>query len=325
MINLNIRYAGMNLRNPLIVSSSGLTNDPQKNKTWEKAGVGAIVLNSLFEEQIMMMSDNMLMGTDYPEASDYIKNYVASHEVENYLKLIRETKKVCTIPVIASINCYKADAWVDFAYQIEMAGADALELNIFAVETQLHNKSDISVNRHLDILKQVKKRVNIPVIVKIAKFFNNIPETVYQLYANGANAVVLFNRFYQPDINIHNLQMTSGMLFSADGSMGDTLRWTGIVSGAVPQIDLAASTGVHDWEDAVKCILAGASAVQLCSTIYQNGSEVIPEILNSMKEWMNSMNYENISALKGKLNYANIPNPTIYERVQFMKYFSNRD
>ncbi len=325
MMDLSTRYAGLTLRNPIIIGSSGLTNQAEKNKAMEKAGAGAIVLKSLFEEQISMLSDNMLEGTDYPEASDYIRSYVRGNQVEDYIQLIRESKQQCSIPIIASVNCYKVDSWIDFARQIEIAGADALELNIFSIDTKIHDGADRLEKQYIEILKCVKERTNIPVIIKMGKFFENIPDVVYNLYANGAAAVVLFNRFYQPDINIHSLQMTSGRVFSTDGSLGDTLRWTGIVSGIVPQVNLAASTGVHDWEDVIKCLLAGSSAVQVCSAVYQHGNEVIAQMLTSMKEWMGSMNYQSIPDFKGKLNYANIPDAAMYERVQFMKYFSNRD
>lgn len=323
---LQTRYAGLNLPTPIIVGSSGLTGRVDKNKEFEKAGAGAIVLKSLFEEQIAMQSDWMLQNSDYPEANDYIRSYVKSNQVSDYIKLIQESKKTCTIPIIASINCYKADAWTDFAHQIEMAGADALELNIFTIDTDINSEPGVLEKSYISILRKVKEAINIPVTVKMGKNFSNIPSLVNSLYGNGAAAVVLFNRFYQPDIDINKLQMVSGQVFSAHSDIADTLRWTGIVSGKVPQISLAASTGVHDWEDVIKCILAGASAVQLCSTIYQHGSEIISQIKSSIEEWMTSTGYTSIADFKGKLDISSsISDPSLYERVQFMKYFSNRD
>lgn len=324
-ISLETKYAGLNLKNPLIIGSSGLTNSVDKNKNLEKAGAGAIVLKSLFEEQISMQSGWMLQNTDYPEANDYIMGYVKSGQVTDYLNLIQETKRNCEIPVIASINCYKVDTWIDFAHQIEMAGADALELNIFIIQTELEFDNSESQDEYIKILNRVKEVVNIPVIVKIGRYFDNVPSLVNKLYVNGASAVVLFNRFYQPDIDINKLQILSGQVFSSHSDIADTLRWTGIVSGKIPHISLAASTGIHDWEDVVKCILAGSSAVQLCSTVYQHGLEIIGQINRSMEEWMNSMNFSAIEDFKGKLNYSKINNPALYERAQFMKYFSNRD
>ncbi len=319
------RYAGLNLTSPIIVGSSGLTNSVEKNKELEKAGAGAIVLKSLFEEQIAMQSDWMLDGSDYPEANDYIRNYVKNNQVTDYLYLIQESKRNCKIPVIASINCYKADTWTDFAHQIEMAGADAIELNIFALNTELNKEYNTLEKSCVQIVRKVKESVHIPIIVKLGKHYSNIVELVEHLYANGASAVVLFNRFYQPDIDINKLQVVSGQVFSSHTDMADTLRWTGIVSGKLPQISVASSTGVHDWEDIVKCILAGASAVEICSTVYLHGNEIISQMRRSMEEWMNGMNYHSLTDFKGKLNYSNIADPAMYERIQFMKYFSNRD
>ena len=324
-ISLETRYAGLNLKNPIIVGSSGLTNSVDKIKDLEKAGVAAVVLNSLFEEQISLQSNWLSENGDYPEANDYISHYVKNHEITNYLELIQQAKSNCRIPIIASINCYKPDSWTEFAHQIEMAGADAIELNIFVLYTEINVNSDALENEYIRILNRVKEVVNIPVTVKLGKHFSNIPNLVNKLYANGVAGVILFNRFYQPDIDINKLQFVSGQVFSSHSDIADTLRWTAIVAGRIPQISLAASTGIYEWEDVIKCILAGASAVELCSSIYQHGNELIGQICRSLEEWMMSMNFKSVEAFTGKLSSANIANPSLYERVQFMKYFSNRD
>ncbi len=298
---------------------------PERNKEFEKAGAGAIVLKSLFEEQIEMQGDTMLQESGYPEAADYIRGYVKANQVENYLNLIRETKALCTVPIIASINCYRADTWIEFAKHLEEAGADALELNVFELDTDIHSKGGEMQKLYVNILKQVKKEISIPVTVKLGKYTSNLPALVNQLHANGANGVVLFNRFYRPDIDINSLQIVSGNVFSNHGDLSDTLRWTAIVSGKLPNVSISASTGVHDWEDVIKCLLAGASAVQMCSALYTHGAELITQILTCVDEWMNQENFKAIPDFIGRLNYANIPNPTLYERSQFMKYFSNRD
>ena len=323
--SLETSYAGLSLKNPLIVGSSGLTDSVEKIKDLEKAGVAAVVLKSLFEEQISMQSNWLLENGDYTEANNYISQYVKSHEVASYIELIQQSKSSCRIPIIASINCYKSDSWTEFSHQIEMAGADAIELNIFAINTETNSSPEALENEYVRILNKVKGVVNIPVTVKIGKQFSNIPSLVSKLYANGASGVVLFNRFYQPDIDINKLQFVSGQVFSTHSDIADTLRWTAIVSGRVPQISLAASTGIYEWEDVVKCILAGASAVEICSTIYQHGNEMISQILRSLEEWTTSMNFKSIDSFAGKLNSRNIADPSLYERVQFMKYFSNRD
>ena len=324
MANLKTQYAGLTLQSPIIVSSSGLTMHPERNKEFEKAGAGAIVLKSLFEEQIEMQGDTMLQESGYPEAADYIRGYVKANQVENYLNLIRQTKALCTVPIIASINCYRADTWIEFAKHLEEAGADALELNVFELDTDIHSKGGEMQKLYVNILKQVKKEISIPVTVKLGKYTSNLPALVNQLHANGADGVVLFNRFYRPDIDINTLQIVSGNVFSNHGDLSDTLRWTAIVSGKLPNVSISASTGVHDWEDVIKCLLAGAS-VQMCSALYTHGAELISQILTCIDEWMHQENFNAISDFIGRLNYANIPNPTLYERSQFMKYFSNRD
>ena len=325
MANLKTQYAGLTLQSPIIVSSSGLTMHPERNKEFEKAGAGAIVLKSLFEEQIEMQGDTMLQESGYPEAADYIRGYVKANQVENYLNLIRQTKALCTVPIIASINCYRADTWIEFAKHLEEAGADALELNVFELDTDIHSKGGEMQKLYVNILKQVKKEISIPVTVKLGKYTSNLPALVNQLHANGADGVVLFNRFYRPDIDINTLQIVSGNVFSNHGDLSDTLRWTAIVSGKLPNVSISASTGVHDWEDVIKCLSAGASAVQMCSALYTHGAELISQILTCIDEWMHQENFNAISDFIGRLNYANIPNPTLYERSQFMKYFSNRD
>jgi len=325
MIDLKTQYAGLTLRNPIIVGSSGLTRNPDRNKEFEKAGAAAIVLKSLFEEQIEMQSDSLQQSSDFPGAVDYIREYVKANQVNDYLELIKNTKEICSIPVIASINCYKADVWIDFAKQIELAGADALELNIYMMETELIDNFENIRNMYVQIIRKVKETLSIPVIVKIGKFFNNVPAVVNTLTVNGADGIVLFNRFYQTDIDLNKMQIVSGNVFSSHSDLSDTLRWTAIVSGLVPDASIASSTGIHDWEDVIKCLLAGASAVQMCSALYTHGGEIISQVLTCIEEWMHQANYQSIADFQGKLNYTNIDNPAMYERAQFMKYYSNRD
>ena len=322
MINLSTEYAGLKLRNPLIAASSGLTNSIQKIKKLEKAGVGAIVLKSLFEEQIDSHSEKLNLTSDYPEASDYINAYVEINHVEKYLDLIREAKSSCNIPIIASINCYKVARWIDFAKSIEDAGADALELNIFLINTGEFGERYLEES-YIKIVREVKKVINIPIIIKMARTVSNLPSLVEKLEALGVSAVVLFNRFYQLDIDINALEITSGPVFSHPEDFSETLRWTAITSGYVPDINIACSYGVHNWEDNIKGLLAGATAMQLCSVLYEKGLEVIPEMITCLEEWMSQNNYKNIDEFRGKLSYSNIPDPALYERAQFMKYFSN--
>ena len=327
MRNLETNYAGLRLRNPLIVGSSGLTNKAEQIGRWEEAGAGAVVLKSLFEEQIEAQGDALMVNAgDYPEAEDYVRKYVRAHGREEYLQLIRDSKAAChTIPVIASVNCYRADTWEDFASEIERAGADAIELNVFYLDTDIHADSRELINRYCAILKGVRRRVSIPVIMKIGKGFSTIPALVSRLQGFGADAVVLFNRYYRPDIDIERCRIVAAQPFSEPSELGDTLRWTAIVAGAVEGMPLAASTGIHTWQDVVKCILAGASAVQLCSALYKHGAKLLPEMLEQIGAWMERTKYESVEEFRGRLSFSNAADASMYERTQFMKYISSRE
>ncbi len=322
MVNLQTTFAGLTLKNPFIAASSGLTNSLSKIKELEKAGIGAVVLKSLFEEQIENHTEKLTQISDYPEAADYINAYIRMNHVEKYLDLIRSVKAECTIPVVASINCYKLTRWTDFAKSIEAAGADAIELNLFLLNAGEYGDTYLE-DSYISIVKQLKKTVKIPVVVKMAKNIGNLPGLVGKMKALGTDGIVLFNRFYQLDMDINKMEITAGTVFSNPADFHETLRWTAIVSGRVKDMDILCSTGVHSWEDTIKGILAGASGVQLCSVLYEQGTDVIGNMITCVEEWMEQNNYERLSDFKGKLNYANIASPSLYERVQFMKYFSN--
>ncbi|GHT68402.1 diguanylate cyclase [Bacteroidia bacterium] len=317
-------FAGLNLINPIIIGSSGLTNTPEKNKELEKAGVGAVILPSIFEEQIEIQTHREIW-TDCPNAQDYIRNVVNGMQLEDYLKLIKSSKELCRIPIIASINCYRENGWIDFVRQIEMAGADAIELNIFGLNTEMDQPENSVEDIYLRITQKVKSIVDIPVIVKMSKYFSHIVKLTDDLQKAGADGIVLFSRFYQPDIDIHLMQARSGYVFSSNSEVADTLRWTSLVSTRLQNASIASCTGIYDWEDVVKCILCGASAVELCSTVYQHGNEFIQAMNRSLEEWMAIKDFKSIEEVKGKLNFGEIQNPSLHERVQFMKYFSNRD
>lgn len=322
---LQTTFAGLSLRSPIIVSSSGLTDSAAKNQKLCEAGAGAIVLKSLFEEQIMMEADWHGDPNMYPEGSDYLVGYIRQHKLGEYLNLIRESKKVCDIPVIASINCYKDDEWADFAKQIEEAGADALEINILALQTDVQYTYGSFEQRHIDILRHIKKTVKMPVIMKLGSNLTNPVALIDQLYANGAAAVVLFNRFYQPDINIDKMTQVAGDVFSNEADLANSLRWTGIASAAVSKIDYVISGGIHSAEGVVKSILAGASAVEICSVLYKESSAVINEYNKFVADWMASKGMESIAQFKGKLNVGDVKGVNTFERTQFLKYFASHE
>ncbi len=323
MIDLSTRYGGLNLKTPLIVSSSGLTNSVERIKKMAQAGAGAVVLKSLFEEQIMHEVSTMNTGGDYPEAEDYLKAYARDNSLGSYLTLIKDSKETVGIPVIASINCVKSDEWVDFAKRIEQAGADALELNIYFLPIDKNKGPGEYETAYLDLVTRVKEKTSLPVMVKLGHGFSNITWMVQQLYMRGAASVVLFNRFYAPDINTDDLSFGSAEVLSAPADQRFPLRWIGIVSSQVKEIDLAASTGVHSGMAAIKQILAGATAVQVCSVLYRNGIDYLTDMITEMKKWMEKNDYDSLDAFRGKMSYSKLKDPSIYERAQFIKYFSN--
>lgn len=324
MATLEITYAGLKLKNPIIVSSSGLTDSADKNHKLAEAGAGAIVLKSLFEEQITMEAQILSDPAMYPEGSDYLAAYVRGHNLNEYLTLVRESKQRCNIPVIASINCYRDAEWVDFAAKIEEAGADAIEINILALQTDTQYQYGAFEQRHIDILRHVKQTVKIPVIMKLGDNLTNPVALIDQLQANGAAAVVLFNRFYQPDIDIEKMAQTSGNVFSNEADLSKALRWIGISSATVGKLDYAASGGIHTPEGVVKAILAGASAVEICSVLYQNSATLIEEYLRFLKAWMERKGMESISWFRGLVNESDPKGVNYFERTQFLKYFSSR-
>jgi dihydroorotate dehydrogenase (fumarate) len=328
MANLETTYLGLKLKNPLVAASSGLTSSVEKIKELEAAGIGAVVLKSIFEEQINNEVTSMLQkdqqNMDYPEAEDYIKNYLRDNTITKHVELLTEVKKAVDIPIIASINCVSADEWTTFAKDFEEAGADALELNIFYVPTDRNEKPGVVEQLYLDVLKKVKNEVSIPVAVKFGLNHSNIIGMADKLQANGANGIVMFNRFYEPDINLDKLELTSSEVFSSPSDIRRSLRWVGMVSSSVTKLDIAASTGIHDGSATIKQILAGAQVAQLCSTLYLNGTGVVTEILADITEFMKKWNFKKLDDFRGRLSYKNIPDPMVYERAQFMKYFSNR-
>ena len=324
MEKLKTTFAGLELKNPFIVSSSGLTDSVEKNKQLEQAGAAAVVLKSLFEEQIMWQSAHHSSASDYPEAEDYLQGYLRAHYLEEYTKLVRDTKRACTIPVIASINCYTDEEWEEFASVLEQAGADAIELNLMAVQSSLNYQYGAFEQRHIDILKHVKSRVRVPLIVKLGANLTNPVKLIEQLYVNGAAAVVLFNRFYHTDIDIEKMEYTAGHVLSHESELANSLRWIGVASASVKQIDYAASGGVVDGASIVKCLLVGASAGEVCSVLYEKGNGVIKTMLSQMDEWMTRRGYESVGQFQGLMRARDPERVNVFERTQFLKYFCEK-
>jgi dihydroorotate dehydrogenase (fumarate) len=322
---LNTTYMGLELSSPIIAGSSGLTKSIENLIEIEKNGAGAVVLKSLFEEQILNdMNRNMQDSDDtqmYPEAFDYIRNFSKSGAVDEYLQLIAQAKQKLSIPVIASINCISNSDWVEYAKKFENAGADALELNIFILPSDFTKAPGDIEKVYFDIIENVKKTVSIPVSVKIGEYFTSLAKTVVTLSWSGVQGIVLFNRTYSPDIDVNALEVTSTNVFSTPEEVSHPMRWIALLSDKA-HCDLSGSTGVHNGEAAVKLLLAGASSVQVCSVLYKKKFGVIAEINTYIEKWMNEKGFHSIADFKGKMSYKNIANPTAYERVQFMKYFA---
>jgi dihydroorotate dehydrogenase (fumarate) len=328
MINLETTYLGLKLKNPLVAASSGITGSVDKIRKLEEAGIGAVVLKSVFEEQINNEVNSVLLqdahNTSYPEAEDYIRNYLQDNTVSKHIQLIEEAKKAVGVPVIASINCVSANQWTSFAKDFQEAGADALELNIFYVPVKRGEDPQALEHLYLDVLQKVKKVVSIPVSVKIGLYHSNIIGMVDKLKAAGAKGVVMFNRFYEPDIDLEKLELTSSEVFSSPVEIRHTMRWVGLVASDVPDMDIAASTGIHDGKAVTKQLLAGAKVAQLCSALYVNGNGIIPNMLTEVADFMRKWNFMKIEDFRGRLSYKKIPDPMLYERSQFMKYFSGK-
>jgi len=323
MADLSTTYAGLNLENPVIVSSSGLVDSIEKIKKIAEYNPGAIVLKSLFEEQINMDSGRMLDDYAYPEAADYIRNYSRSHTVGDYLSLIENARRSVKMPVIASINCITSSDWVEFARQIESAGASALELNLFILPVDGEEPERIEQS-YLSIIRRVKEKTTLPLIVKISPYFSNLIYMVHQFHALGVQGVVMFNRLYEPDIDVEEMNIVSSEVFSSPTDLRQTLRWVSLVADKFRKIDISASTGIHDPLSAVKVLLAGATTVQVCSALYKHGPDYLNTMIGGIGEWMDSQELKSIDDFRGKLSYRMYKDPRTWERSQFMKYYSSR-
>jgi dihydroorotate dehydrogenase (fumarate) len=328
MADLSVNYMGLKLRNPIIAASSGLTNSLNDIIEFEKKGAAAVVIKSIFEEEIRreLEKDLTTMHMEsflYPETMDYYDNYAEDDSLTNHLKLIREAKKAVKIPIIASINCVTAEKWPYYAETLQDAGADALELNVFVLPSDFNKTSAENEQVYFDIIKEVKKHVKIPIALKISYYSANLGAFILKLSNTEIDSIVLFNRFYSPDIDINNLEVLSSNVLSHPEELPISLRWIAIMSERVG-CDLAASTGIHDGAAIIKQLLAGANAVQIASAFYKNGKGVIENMLDDLSTWMEQKKFKKIDDFRGKLSQEKSQNPAAYERVQFMKYFSGR-
>jgi dihydroorotate dehydrogenase (fumarate) len=325
MEKLVTSYLGLTLKSPLIVSSSRLTSTIAHLEEAEENGAGAVVLKSLFEEQILHHISTLSASRNYPEADDYISYYTRSHSVEEYLNLIGNARKRIKIPVIPSINCFSSEGWISFAKNIADSGADAIEINVFFMPLDRKRSSGDAEKIYFELIEKLKATVSIPIAIKIGSRFSNILYMIDQFYMRGVEGVVMFNRFYEPDIDTDKLKIIPASIFSNDLERRYVLRWIAMASAQDINIDISASTGVHSGEDAVRYLLAGADSVQVCSVLYKKGLSFLKTMNHQLSEWMDLKNFKNINEFRGKLNWVNYEKPDVFERTQFMKYFSSVD
>jgi dihydroorotate dehydrogenase (fumarate) len=326
MIDLTTKYGSLLLKNPIVAGSSGLTDNIESLLEIEKSGAGAVVLKSLFEEEILReMNINLsVMNSSsfvYPETLEFYDYFDGPKEsTTSYLELIKEAKSKLTIPVIASINCLDALKWTYFPRRIEEAGADALELNIFNLPSDMNKNSAKNEKVYFEIISEVKKQVSLPIFVKLSYYSSSLASFLHSLSLTKIDGLVLFNKFYNPDIDIEKLELTNAAVLSNPSDIYLSLRWIAIMSERV-DCSLIASTGIHDSEGVIKQLLAGATAVQVASTLYKNGVPYLKKMIDGLESWMRQKGYTSISEFKGKLSQAKSTNPAVYSRVQFMKYY----
>jgi dihydroorotate dehydrogenase (fumarate) len=324
MVDLSTKYLGMTLKNPIIAGSSGLTNSVQNIRDFEANGAAAVVLKSIFEEEIAFEYEDILKEASAEGVNldqfDYYDFHIKGEKLDKYTTLIEESKKSVSIPVIASINCVYSHEWTSFAKQLQTAGADALELNMFFLPSEFGRTTEEKEKAYFQIIEKVQKEVTIPIALKISYYFSNLGPMIQKLSETGIGGLVLFNRFYSPDFDIDKMEVVSSNVFSAPSDLPISLRWIAIMAERV-SCDLAASTGVHDGVALIKQILAGANAVQVASTVYKNGKGQIGEMLKTLEAWMEKKGFSSLSDFRGKMSQAKSSNPAAYERVQFMKYF----
>jgi dihydroorotate dehydrogenase (fumarate) len=322
MADLATSYMGLELSSPVIAASSGLSKDLAGIKLLAQSGAGAVVLKSLFEEQINAEISKRYLesGSDYAEAYDYISRAVKQYTLENYLQLIEAAKKEAGVPIIASINCVTASEWTDFAAQIQSAGADAIELNVSLLPTDPDKTGDQAEEVYFKIIDKVSSAAKLPIAVKIGNYSAGLANLAKRLdWTKKVSALVIFNRYYQMGIDLQANKITGADIFSTPADISLPLRWTGLLSGNI-RMDIAGTTGVHTGSDAAKMILAGASAVQVASCLYKNGPSHLAAINAELSGWMDAKGYSGIADFRGKLSSKNAESKS-YERVQFMKYY----
>ncbi len=323
-MDLTTRYLGMNLRTPLVPSASPLSDELDNIKRMEDEGASAVVLHSLFEEQMKSEQEalqyQLMYGTDsfpesltfFPKPSEFVTG------PEEYLRNIRKAKEAVRIPIIASLNGAALGGWIDYARNIQQAGADAVELNVYSIPTEMDRTSLEIEQTYIDIVKAVKSVVGIPVAIKLSPFFSNMANMAKRLDRAGVNGLVLFNRFYQPDVNLAEMEVQANINLSMPQDSRLPLRWLAILYGRI-KADLAATSGIHSAQDVLKMLMVGADVTMLCSVLFNKGVKVIREIETEMCAWLSEHDYQSVRQLQGSMSQKNCADPAAFERAQYLR------
>jgi len=323
-MDLSTRYLGLNLRSPLVPSASPLSDEIEGIKRMEDAGAAAVVLHSLFEEQLILeqesIENHMTFGTDsFPEALTFFPMPQEFHaSSDEYLNHIRKAKESVRIPIIASLNGSSIGGWIDHARKIQQAGADALELNVYFIPTDMDRAGAEIEQIYLDIAQAVRAVVSIPIALKVSPFFSNLANMAKRLDGTGVNGLVLFNRFYQPDIDLEIMEVQPNVNLSTPHALRLPMRWIAILYGKI-KADLAATSGIHTALDVIKMLMVGADVTMLCSVLLQKGIGQIRKIETELCEWMEEHDYQDLRQLQGSMSQKYCSDPTAFERAQYMK------
>lgn len=324
-MNTTTDFMGVKIKSPIIVGSCGLTSKIETLKQIEQAGAGAVILKSVFEEQILQeMNSSLNLTPDFghsPEAYDYIAQHTAQQSLDKYIELIRTAKRELTIPVIANVNCVSASQWVSFTSRIQEAGADGVELNMFVLPSDVAATTDDMERFYEDVIQSIRRALTIPVSIKISSYFSSLARFAQKISWMGISNLNIFNRFAAQDIDVNQMCFKPAGVFSTETDLANTIRWTGILSNIV-HCPLTAGGGVHKPEDVIKLLLTGASSVQVVSALYEQGIDFVAKANEALVGWMQEKGFKKLSDFRGKLAVEKNEKANALHRVQFMKYFA---
>lgn len=328
MVDLTTNYLGLSLKNPLVASASPLSKKVETSIRMEQAGVSAIVMYSLFEEQIirdsLKLHADLTRGTEsFSEALTYLPDYgLYTIGPERYLEVLEKTRQSVNIPVIGSLNGTTPGGWTEYAKKIEQAGADALELNMYDLATDPEVSAAQLEDRYISLVSEIRNEVRIPLAVKLSPFFTSLPNFARRLVEAGANGLVLFNRFYQPDFDLEELEVTPNLVLSNSTELRLPLRWIAILYGRV-STDFALTSGVHTAEDIIKSVMAGASVAMTASALLHEGLSHVSVLLEGVSSWMIEHEYESIQQMKGSMSQKAVADPAAFERANYLAVLSS--